>query len=455
MASKSSDTLIRDLTQGSVTRLLLIFAFPLLCSNLLQTVYNMVDMIVIGQFVGREGLSAVSIGGDVLHFLTFLVMGFSNAGQVILSQYIGAGNRDRIRGTIGTMFTVTFISAVGLTIVCYLGLDAFLHAMNTPAECFDYARQYGLTCVLGLVFIYGYNLVSAILRGMGDSKHPFIFIAVATVVNLVLDLVFVAGLGMGPFGAALATVIGQGVSFLWAIFYLYRHKESFGFDFKPASFKPDPEVLPKLIRLGLPMILQSAAINFSMLFVNSYINSYGVVASAVTGVGNKLGSITAVVTNALSTAGSSMVGQNLGAEKYHRVPKIIGVSMVIDLAFAALLSFLTVCFPRTIFGLFNSDPQVLDMSMTYIPVAVLLYVGFAMRSPFFALINGSGNAKLNLIVGLLDGVICRVGLAMLMGLAMGMGIMGFWLGNAFAGYMPFLIGGVYFLTGKWKRRLVD
>ena len=117
MASKSSDTLIRDLTQGSVTRLLLIFAFPLLCSNLLQTVYNMVDMIVIGQFVGREGLSAVSIGGDVLHFLTFLVMGFSNAGQVILSQYIGAGNRDRIRGTIGTMFTVTFISAVGLTIV--------------------------------------------------------------------------------------------------------------------------------------------------------------------------------------------------------------------------------------------------------------------------------------------------------------------------------------------------
>lgn len=455
MASKSSDTLIRDLTQGSVTRLLLIFAFPLLCSNLLQTVYNMVDMIVIGQFVGREGLSAVSIGGDVLHFLTFLVMGFSNAGQVILSQYIGAGNRDRIRGTIGTMFTVTFISAVGLTIVCYVGLDAFLHAMNTPAECFDYARQYGLTCVLGLVFIYGYNLVSAILRGMGDSKHPFIFIAVATVVNLVLDLVFVAGLGMGPFGAALATVIGQGVSFLWAIFYLCRHKESFGFDFKPASFKPDPEVLPKLIRLGLPMILQSAAINFSMLFVNSYINSYGVVASAVTGVGNKLGSITAVVTNALSTAGSSMVGQNLGAEKYHRVPKIIGVSMVIDLAFAALLSFLTICFPRTIFGLFNSDPQVLDMSMTYIPVAVLLYVGFAMRSPFLALINGSGNAKLNLIVGLLDGVICRVGLAMLMGLAMGMGIMGFWLGNAFAGYMPFLIGGVYFLTGKWKRRLVD
>lgn len=452
MGKQSSKTLIRDLTEGSVTKLLLVFAFPLLCSNLLQTVYNMVDMIVIGQFVGSTGLSAVSIGGDVLHCLTFLVMGFSNAGQVLLSQYIGAGNRERIKGTIGTMFTLIFACAVLLTIVCFACVDRILAALNTPAEAWDYARQYSVTCILGLIFIYGYNLVSAILRGMGDSKHPFIFIAVATVTNLVLDLVFVAGFEMGPFGAALATVIGQSVSFIWAIIYLYRHKEAFGFDFKPASFRLDREVLPKLIKLGLPMCLQSAAIQISMLFVNSYINAYGVVASAVTGVGNKLGSITAVVTNALSTAGSSMVGQNIGAEKYHRVPKIIGVSMVIDIIFAAVLSFLTVCFPRAIFGLFNSDPEVLDMAMTYIPVAVLLYVGFALRSPFFALINGSGNAKLNLTVGMLDGVICRIGLAMLMGLAMHMGIMGFWLGNAFAGYVPFLIGGVYFLSGKWKTR---
>jgi putative MATE family efflux protein len=333
-------------------------------------------------------------------------------------------------------------------VVCLLGLDWLLSALNTPAESLDYARQYSLTCICGLIFIYGYNLVSAILRGMGDSKHPFMFIAVATVVNLILDLVFVAGFGMGPFGAALATVIGQSVSFIWAIIYLYRHREAFGFDFKLESFRPDREVLPKLIKLGLPMCLQSAAIQVSMLLVNSYINAYGVVASAVTGVGNKLGSITSVVTNALSTAGSSMVGQNIGAEKYHRVPKIIGVSMIIDLSFAALLSFATVCFPRAIFGLFNSDPEVLDMAMTYIPVAVLLYVGFAMRSPFFALINGSGNAKLNLIVGLLDGVICRIGLAMLLGLVFDMGIMGFWLGNAFAGYTPFVIGMVYFLTGR-------
>jgi putative MATE family efflux protein len=449
-----SKTLVRDLTEGSVTRLLLVFSFPLLCSNLLQTVYNMVDMIVIGQFVGSTGLSAVSIGGDVLHGLTFLVMGFSNAGQVILSQYIGAGNRERVKRTIGTMFTVILICAVALTVIFYCCLDPILRALNTPDEAFAYARQYSLTCIMGLIFIYGYNLVSAILRGMGDSRHPFEFIAVATVTNLILDLVFVAGFGMGPFGAALATVIGQSVSFIWALIYLYRHREAFGFDFKLASFKPDREVLPQLLKLGFPMCLQSAAIQISMMFVNSYINAYGVVASAVTGVGNKLAAITSVVTNALSTAGSSMVGQNIGAEKYDRVPRIIGVSLVIDLAFALVLSAVTVFFPRQIFGVFNSDPEVLDMAMTYIPVAVLLYIGFALRSPFFALINGCGNAKLNLTVGLLDGVICRIGLALLMGLGFGMGIMGFWLGNAFAGYVPFLVGGVYFLTGRWKKRFI-
>ena len=448
--------MIRDLTTGSVTKLLLLFAFPLLLSNLLQTVYNMVDMIVIGNFVGSVGLSAVSIGGDILHFLTFLAMGVANAGQVILAQYIGAGQREHVRGTIGTLFTVVLGLAVILSVVSLCCVNGILSAMNTPEEAWDYTRDYVVTCCCGLIFIYGYNLVSAILRGMGDSRHPFIFVAVAAVVNLVLDLLFVAVFHMGPFGAALATVIGQAVSFVWALIFLYRNRVSFGFDFRPSSFLPDREVLPKLVKLGLPMCLQSAAIHFSMLFVNSYINAYGVTASAVTGIGNKLGSITAVVTNALSTAGSSMVGQNIGAEKYDRIPRIVRTSMVIDMAFALILSTLTVFFPRAIFGIFNSDPEVLDMAMTYIPVAVLLYIGFALRSPFFALINGCGNAKLNLTVGLLDGVVCRIGLAMLLGLALGMGIRGFWYGNAAAGYMPFFIGGFYYITGRWKnRRFLD
>lgn len=435
--------------------MLLAFSLPLMGCNLLQTVYNLVDMVVIGQFVGSTGLSAVTIGGDVLHQMTFLVMGFASAGQVLLSRFIGAGERDKVNNTVGTMFTFVLAGAVVISAVSLLFLDQILVLMNTPAEAMEAARAYCVTCVFGLIFIYGYNLVSAILRGMGDSRHPLLFIAVATVINLVLDLLFVAAFEWGAFGAAFATVIGQGVSFLWSLLFLYRRRVAFSFDFKPRSFVPDREILPMLVKLGLPMSLQFGAIHFSMMFVNSFLNGYGVVVSAVTGIGTKLGSITSVVTNALATAGSSVVGQNLGARRYERVPLIIRAILTINLCFAALLAVLTVCFPRTVFGLFNSEPAVLDMAMSYIPVALIAYLGFALRSPFNALINGSGMAKLNLALGLLDGIIARIGLALLLGITAGLGIQGFWYGNALAGFVPFVIGLIFFLSKRWMREPVS
>ena len=447
----NQNSIIRDFTTGSVPRLLLWFSLPLMASNLLQTLYNMVDMVVIGQFVGKVGLSAVSIGGDVLNLMTFLVMGLAGAGQVILAQYIGAGRRDRIRRVVGTMFTVILAGALVLSVLVLLLTDQILAAMQTPDEAWAFAQDYIRTCATGLVFIYGYNLVSAILRGMGDSRHPLLFIAVATVVNLVLDLIFVAGVGMGPMGAALATVIGQGVSFLWALVFLYRRRAQFGFDFHPASFRVDGEILARLLKLGIPMSLQYGAIMFSMLFVNAFLNSYGVVASAVTGVGNKLGSVASVVSGALSQGGSSLVGQNIGARRYDRVSRIVGISALIGLTFSVTLSLVTIFFPRTVFGLFNREKEVLDMAMTYIPCAVMLFLGFAARAPFNALINGVGNAKLNLTLGLLDGIVCRVGLALLLGVAAGWGIQGFWYGNALAGYVPFFVGGIYYCSGLWRR----
>lgn len=444
-------SMIRDFTQGRILPMLLAFSLPLMGCNLLQTVYNLVDMVVIGQFVGSVGLSAVTIGGDVLHQMAFLVMGFAGAGQVLLSRFIGAGERDKVNNTVGTMFTFVLSGAVVIAVLSLLFLDEILILMNTPAEAMADARAYCVTCIIGLIFIYGYNLVSAILRGMGDSHHPLLFITVATVINLVLDLLFVAVFHLGAFGAALATVIGQGVSFLWSLLFLYRRREAFSFDFKPRSFLPDRKILPRLIKLGLPMALQFGLVHFSMMFVNSFLNGYGVIASAVSGIGSKLGSITSVVTHALATAGSSMVGQNLGARRYERIPHIVWAILLINLVFALLLSAVTVCFPRAVFGLFNSEPAVLDMAMTYIPVALLAYFGFALRSPFNALINGSGMAKLNLALALLDGIIARIGLALLLGLVADLGILGFWYGNALAGFVPFFLGLVFYFSRRWMK----
>ena len=452
MKKEKKPTLIGDLTTGSVSKVLIKFAIPMVLANLLQTIYNMVDMVVVGQFVGKVGLSAVSIGAALLQLMTFIAMGFCNAGQVIISQFVGAGDKKSVSRTTGTLFTIVLLSSLVFTVISSVGVNTFLSLMNTPVEAIASAKAYCQVGFAGLFFIYGYNLVSAILRGMGDSHHPLMFIAIAAIVNLILDLLFVAVLKWGAFGAALATVIGQTVSFASSIVLLYKRKDAFNFDFKPESFKIDGVILRRLLKLGIPLCLQNVAISFSMLFVNSFINAYGIVASAVTGIGDKLGVISAVIASSLSTAGSAMIGQSLGAGKAERVPRVIHFSMLVNLTFATLLTMITVLMPDRLFGLFNTDAEVLTMAMTYIPCAVFNYYGFAIRSPVFSLINGVGHPSLNLAVGLLDGVVCRIGLALLLGIVIGIGVKGFWYGNILAGYVPFVIGGIYYLSGKWKTR---
>ncbi|MBQ9412840.1 MAG: MATE family efflux transporter [Oscillospiraceae bacterium] len=444
------EKLIRDLTTGSVTKTLLRFALPLFLSGLLQMVYNMVDMVVVGRFVGTQGLSAVSIGGEVLMLITFVAMGFSNAGQILISRYVGENRRDKVGWMVGTLFTILMGLAVCITVIFLLSYQGILRWLNTPEDIWDYTRQYCVACVYGTVFIYGYNLVSAILRGMGDSRHPFQFIAIASVINIVLDILFVGPIGLGPLGAALATVIGQAVSFLFALRLLYRNREQINFDFKPAHFRIHPEVARPLISLGIPMVIQSAAVTFSMLFVNSYINTYGTVAVAVTGVARKLENMIGVVSQSISSAGGAMVSQALGAGKTKRVPKVYFTCLWVVAIPAAIFAMVTVFHPEWLFGLFSDDPEVLTLALTYVPVALVQYLGATLRPANFAVINGSGNSRLNLAVALLDGIAARIGLALLLGLTLGMGILGFWYGNAFAGTVPFFIGGTYLLSGRWK-----
>ena len=447
---EKQNRIIRDLTSGSVPKTLISFSLPLFLSGLLQMVYNMVDMIIVGQFVGTGGLSAVAIGGEVLMLITFVAMGFSNAGQILISRYVGAQRYDLVGEMVGTLFTLLEGLAFIIMIIFLFSYQGILHWLNTPADIWEYTRQYSITCVFGIPFIYGYNLVSAILRGMGDSKHPFLFIALASLINVVLDILLVWPAGLGPFGAALATVIGQAVSFLFALRLLYKNREHIHFDFHPSHFRIGKNVIRNLLSLGIPMVIQSAAITFSMLFVNSYINTYGTVAVAVTGVARKLESMISVVSQAISSAGGAMISQALGAKKTERVPKIVFNALWIVAIPSGIFALITWLKPEWLFGLFSSDPAVMEMALTYIPVAMIQYLGCTLRPPSFALINGSGNSKLNLLVALLDGIFCRIGLSLLLGVVLAMGIRGFWYGNALSGLVPFLIGTGYLISGRWK-----
>ena len=445
------EVLITDFTEGNVSRQLLKFAAPLFLSSMLQIVYNMVDMIIVGQKLGAVGLSAVSVGGDVSNFLTFLAMGFSNAGQVIISQYIGADKRNQISRFIGTMFSFLIVCAACITVACVILRVPILRLMNTPDEAFSEALSYATVCIIGMVFIYGYNIVSAVLRGMGDSMRPFIFISIAAVVNLVLDILFVLVFNFGSMGAALATVISQGLSFVLCASYILKNRERYEIKWSLRDFLHwDKRMLSRLIKLGLPMAIKNASIQFSKLFVNSWINSYGVAVSAFAGIANKMNSTTNLISNAFNTAGSSMVGQNVGARKYDRVKKVMLEVFKITTLIAILLSILIIVFPRQIYGCFTSDTAVLAIGMKYIPIAVLIFFGSAARSGMNALINGSGNYIVNFATAICDGIILRIGLALLFGLGFKMQHYGFWLGDALAGFTPLWIGLIFYFSGKWK-----
>ena len=445
-------TMIKDLTTGSVGKELLRFSFPFMLSNALQTVYNLVDMVVVGQFVGASGLSAVSIGGQIVWLLCCLAIGYASGGQIFISQLVGAGDHAGIRRTIGTLFTVIAAFSVLFTILGIIFHAPLLALLNTPAESMEQAKDYVVICSFGMFFVYGYNTVSAVLRGMGDSTRPFLFIAIAAILNVILDVIFVGPFGMESAGAALATIISQAVSFIVSIIYLYIRRESFGFDFKLKSFAVDGRTFKSLSFLGLPLTVQTTASNISMLFVSAGINTYGLVYASVYGIGGKLQSIMFIITNSISTASASMFGQNLGAAKFDRVKKIFWFGNLYCIIFFVVVAIVCLVIPGPIFRLFTQDAEVIAQADQFMVTLVVMFSGFATMTAGIALINGIGNGSLSLITALLDGVIVRIGLCVLMAGPMGMGVWGYFWGNALAGYISTIIGDFYYLTGAWKRR---
>ena len=231
----ATNRLTKDFTQGSVAKQLLWFTLPFMASNAMQVLYSTIDMVIVGEYVGTPGLSAVSQSSQIMNFATMVCLGFSNAGQVLVSQALGAGKKKEMNHIIGTLFSLLMILALILTAIILCARVWILDVMNIPAESYGYAMDYLVICGAGLIFTAGYNMVSAVLRGMGDSKRPFLFIGIASVVNLVLDIVFTGFWGWEVAGAAWATIIGQAVSFLFSVFYLFKNRAAFGFDFKKES----------------------------------------------------------------------------------------------------------------------------------------------------------------------------------------------------------------------------
>lgn len=444
-----------DLTEGDILQQLLIFALPLLLANFVQQLYGAVDMIIIGQFVGSAGSSGVSNGGEVATLITFIATAFGSAGQIYVAQLSGAKDHKAITETLCTSMILMAILSLVSAAICIVFCNQLLSWLNCPPEAFAHAQSYMVVVSLGLPAVFGYNMVCGILRGMGEAKRPLMFITIAAVSNVFMDILLVAVIRLEATGTAIATIIAQYASFAAAAIFLYKRKDQFDLRLTKDSLKMNKVRLAALMRLGIPLTAQTALIHFSQLICASHINAFGLVASTANNVGNQIAKVVNIFTSSINQGAGAMVGQNIGAKKYDRVKKIVYITLACSSICAGVACLVAAFAPRLVYGIFikRSDPNygaILDLGVIYLRYCIIIFLFSAVQGSFQSVVTGSGNAKLSMVAGLLDGVILRLGFSFLLAYACNMGVEGFFLGNGLARLGPISVSMIYFYSGKWK-----
>lgn len=348
----------QDLTEGSILRTLFVFATPFLIANILQSLYGAVDMYMVGRYCREESLAAVSVGTQVTQIVTSLITGLTLSSTVLIGEYTGRKEKEKIKATIGTSITMFGIVAVLLTIGMLLFGRPILQLLNTPEESFALTMQYVSICALGNIFICGYNAISAILRGYGDSVRPMIFVGVACVLNVVLDFIFVKYLRLDVAGTALATVISQTVSMFGAVLYLKC--KDFIFDFKLHSFKPNMQIVKRLLLIGIPISFQELLVRISFLYLMAVMNQCGVTAAAVIGVSSKYDVFAMLSATSIANALAAFTAQNLGAGQPERAKKALWYGLTFAVSIAVLFWLWAQLNPQSMISVFSKDQSVLD-----------------------------------------------------------------------------------------------
>lgn len=443
-----------DLTQGSVAKNLFKFAMPFLLSNILQALYSVVDMVVVGQFCGKAGITGVSIGGQVNVLVTGAASGLAVSGTILVAQYIGAKKYKDEKKTIGTMSTLYLILSIIITAVMLLLGSGLLRLLNTPESAFSETLNYLNICMSGTIFMFGYNAVCAILRGMGDSKRPLYFVLIATIINVVLDIVLVGKFKMGASGAAYATIFAQAISFILSVVYLV--KTGFFKGYTKDDFKIDREKAKLLVKIGLPSAIQSLVISLSFMTLTALVNSLpnAETAAAVQGIGAKVNSFAILPGLAFSSAISSMAGQNIGAGEYDRAKKTMQVGLVLSLITLSLVLLIVELFPNYIMRLFTTDEEVIQLGITYMRLIAIDYVFCAFMFSFNGLAIGAGNTSFALFNSFFNSILVRVPLAYGFVYLLNMGFYGVGLAIGLASSLSVFIGLWYVHSGRWRKSRV-
>lgn len=444
----------RDFTTGSIPRHLLLFSVPMLLGNVLQVLQNTIDSIWVGRYVGAEALGTVSISFPLIFAMISMVAGITMASSILVSQYRGAGDEAMVQRTITTSFSILTLGGVIVTAAGILLRYPLLELIQTPAEILDDSATYFGIFMAGTIPMFLYFTISAILRGLGDSKTPLKFMAIATFLNIVLDPLMILGVGpfpkMGVAGAALATTLAQCVASGLLLRWVLKNSSSFRFD--SSFWRWDMSLVKTILKIGIPAGLQQVLVSFSMVSVTTIINTFGSNTVAAYGAASRLDSMAFMPSMSMGMAVSALVGQNVGAGKFDRVTAIVRWSNGMAAAVTGLVGLLAITNPTILMKLFTSDAAVLAEGSRYLQVMGFVYVPMALTFTLGGVMRGAGDTMSAMVFTIISLWVFRVPLAYY--LSRSLGSQGIWYGIAISSAAGLIIQYLYYLTGRWKRQVV-
>lgn len=443
----------RDLTVGKEGTQILLFALPVLAATVLQQLYNVVDSIIVGNYIGKNALAAVGASFPVIFVTISLIIGISTGISVVISQYFGAKQFDNVVKAINTFYAFVFAASIGLSLIgVFFARDIFV-ALKLPNEILNDAVDYLQIYLGGLILMFGFYGTNAILRGMGDSKTPLYFTIFSTLLNIALDLVFVLVFNWGIKGVAYASVVAQGISFALATIFINRGESLIHFSIK--GFKFDNVIFMKSLKIGLPTGLQQSFVALGMIFIMRIVNDFGTDAIAAFTAASRLDAFASMPAMAFASAIATFVGQNIGANKIERVRKGYIMTLAFTSVLSIVVSIVMYFFGKEMIMLFSKDQQVIDIGYSYLVIVSSFYVLFTSMFTTQGLLRGAGDTLIPMFITLIALWLLRIPLSYYLSRpSVGLGTDGIWWGIPIAWSFGFIASFIYYKTGRWKTKSV-
>ncbi|WP_042439880.1 MATE family efflux transporter [Clostridium amazonitimonense] len=440
---------MKDMTKGSEAKLIFNFALPMFIGNIFQQLYNTVDSVIVGRALGKEALGAVGASNPIMFLLISLIIGVAMGSSILISQYFGARDMDKVKKTIDTAYIFLFIASIAVTIVGVIFSGPILRFMKTPDSIIHQAKSYLNVIFIGIIAMFGYNSISAILRGLGDSKTPLIFLIISTVINIVLDIVFVLVFNWGVAGAAWATVIAQTCSFIFGIHHLNKTHDVFKFNVRDMKF--DNRIFKESIRIGLPSGVQQMLFSFGMIAMQTMVNKFGADTVAAFTAASRVDTFASMPIMNFGAAISTFVAQNIGAGKMERVKKGYRSTLVMSTVICLIVTIAMQLWGTNLVRLFNKDPRVIVIGTEYLRIISIFYVVISAMFITNGVLRGAGDTIFPMINSILSLWLIRIPIAYT--LSPRLGSKGIWWSIPIAWSFGLVLTYSYYRLGRWKKKI--